>query len=126
MDGKNRELFEDNTPLSIVILDSDGSMKTLIKRFTKIPCYGIKTFIATEDNQADTNVYEGEDFEHGENNTFIDHAIFIGLPLKPKGECRVKMKLSINESGIIEMRAKEKETDNRLQVFLSRPELLSQ
>ena len=127
LDGKAKDLFDDVTPLSIGILDSDGSMKVLIKRFTKIPCYGVKTFETVFDNQteADINVYEGEDYQHGENNTFIDHAIFKGLTPKPKGECHVKIRLQIDENGIIEMKAKEKESNNTLKVFLSRPGLLS-
>ena len=127
LDNNSKNLFDDVTPLSIGILDSDGTMKVLIKRFTKIPCYGLRTFETVEDNQeeADINVYEGEDFENGENNTFIDHAIFKGLTPKPKGECHVKIRLQVNENGIIEMKAKEKETNNTIKVELSRPGLLS-
>ena len=127
LDGKAKNLFDDVTPLSIGILDSDGSLRVLIKRFTKIPCFGVKTFETSIDDQeeADINVYEGEDYENGKNNNFIDHAVFKGLTPKPKGECHVKIRLQIDENGIIEMKAKEKESNNSLKVFLSRPGLLS-
>ena len=127
MDGKSKDLFEDVSPLSIGILDAYGKLIVLIKRFTKIPCYGIETFSTFHDNQtnADIKVYEGEDFEHGENNNFIDHAIFKGLTPKPKGECHIDIKLQIDETGIIQMSAKEKESNNSLEVSLSRPGLLS-
>ena len=127
MDGKSKDLFEDVSSLSMGILVADGIMSVLIKRFTKIPCCGVDVFSTVEDNQEQANiqVYEGEDFKHCKNNKFIDNAIFKGLTPKPKGECNIEIKLQIDENGIIQMNAKETESNNSLEVSLSRPGLLS-
>jgi len=104
----------DILPLSIGIESDNGIMTKIINKGSKIPTSKYKYFTNDEENQTevDIKIYQGE-------RTFIKDNVEIGkftlknLQKKPKNTNMIKVEINIDNNGVINISASEKNSDNK-------------
>ena len=109
----------DITPLSLGIAVNNESknpeiqkegllMSVIIKRSTKIPFNNSDIFQTVSDNQTEARIqiYEGEK-KYVKYNHILGEMLIKGLPKKPKGQVKIKVKLFIDVNGILTVTASE-------------------
>jgi molecular chaperone DnaK len=104
-------LLYDVTPLTLGIRGKDDVMFKLITRNTSIPCKVEETFYTSEDNQEDVQimVFQGER-EEASKNKLLGTFVFEDLPPGRAREVAVKVCLSIDADGVIEVTATNPKT----------------
>ena len=77
-------------------------MNVIIKRGSKIPYVDTKEYYTTEDNQTNVSIviYEGES-QFVKDNNILGRVELKGLPKRPKGKVKIKIKFFIDVNGIL-------------------------
>ena len=113
----------DVTNLSLGINELGNKMSKIIKRSTPIPEETSEIYKTVEDNQEEAliEVFEGED-ESTKNNLLLDKFYIKNLPLKEKGEVKIKVNFSIDNNSILKVTAYDLQKENHFEKLeISRP-----
>ena len=113
-------LLLDVTPLSLGVETRGGLFTKLIERNTTIPTRAQQTFSTAVDNQSaiEVHILQGER-ELAADNRSLGRFELSGLPLKPRGHCKIEVSFEIDASGIVSVSATETETGKAAQVRIS-------
>ena len=111
----------DITPLSlgVEVINEDkddkirkegGIMDVIIKRGSKIPYVNTKEYNTIEDNQTNVSIviYEGES-NFVKYNNILGRVELNGLPKRPKGKVKLKIKFFIDVNGILIVTSSEED-----------------
>jgi molecular chaperone DnaK len=106
----------DVTNLSLGINELGNKMSKIIKRSTPIPEETSEIYKTVEDNQEEAliEVFEGED-ESTKNNLLLDKFYIRNLPLKEKGEVKIKVNFSIDNNSILKVTAYDLQKENHFE-----------
>ena len=87
-----------------------GIMDVIIKRGSKIPYVNTKEYNTTEDNQTNVSIviYEGES-QFIKYNNILGRVELNGLPKRPKGKVKIKIKFFIDVNGILTVTSSEED-----------------
>ncbi|GAH46734.1 unnamed protein product, partial [marine sediment metagenome] len=105
-------LLIDVTPMSLRIETVGGYSDVLIQANSPVPCEKARTFLTASDNQ--TVVYirvaQGESARFAEN-TRLGELELSGLKPAIRGEVKILVTFELDADGILNVRAKDKDTD---------------
>jgi molecular chaperone DnaK len=106
-------LLLDVTPLSLGVEVTGGYVDTLIQRNSPIPCEMTRTFATAQDNQAmvRVRVSQGEE-ERFDRNTLLGQVELSGISQGPRGSVRIDVSFSLDESGMLQVSARDQATGN--------------
>eukprot|EP00992_Anisonema_acinus_P000849 TRINITY_DN10304_c0_g1_i1.p1 TRINITY_DN10304_c0_g1~~TRINITY_DN10304_c0_g1_i1.p1 ORF type:complete len:656 (+),score=184.97 TRINITY_DN10304_c0_g1_i1:66-2033(+) len=107
---ENKVLLVDVCSLSLGIETVGGIMTRLIERNTPIPAKKSKMFSTNAENQATLliQVFEGER-ARTKDNRLLGKFELTGIPPQPRGKPKIEVKFEIDENGILQVGAKDKE-----------------
>eukprot|EP00667_Euglena_gracilis_P003752 EG_transcript_3760 len=107
---QDKVLLVDVCPLSLGIETVGGIMTKLIERNTPIPAKKGKIFSTNSDNQATLliQVFEGERAKT-KDNRLLGKFQLNGIPPAPRGKPKIEVTFEIDENGILQVGAKDKE-----------------
>jgi molecular chaperone DnaK len=110
----------DVTPLSLGLETLGGVMTKVIERNTTIPARRSETFSTAEDNQTavDVVVLQGER-EMASDNRQLARFRLEGIPPAPRGEPQVEVTFDMDANGILNVSAKDQQTDTRQEVTIA-------
>lgn len=110
----------DVTPLTLGIETMGGVMTPLITRNTTIPTTKSQVFSTAEDNQpaVDVVVYQGER-PMAHDNKMLGHFKLDGIRPARRGEPRIEVTFSIDVNGIVNVKAKDLDTQKEQQITIS-------
>ena len=113
---KNCILLIDVTPLSIGLKKYNNKMDFIIPRNTRIPCSTTINYLTVKDNQTKISfsIYQGES-ENCQDNIYIGKFQFEKITPQLKGKNIIEITFSIDINGILQISAKEKGKDNRIE-----------
>jgi len=113
-------LLLDVTPLSLGIETLGGVMTRLIERNTTIPVRKTETFSTADDNQTAVTirVLQGER-EMAASNRLLGQFNLEGIRLAPRGTPQVEVTFDIDANGILNVSAKDKETNKEQKVTIT-------
>lgn len=113
-------LLLDVTPLTLGIETYGGIYSPLIPRNTTVPTKKTQMFSTAVDGQTgvEISVYQGERPLVKENK-LIGHFRLSGLPVLPKGEPQVEVTFDIDTDGIIQVKARERKTNQDASITVS-------
>lgn len=118
----------DVVPLSIGLKVRNGLFERIIKKNTTRPVQVSRTFTTAASNQTSVNieVFQGER-EVAEKNDQLGEFILTGIPPAPAGTPQINVTFSIDDDGILSVKAEESVTGVNKEVTLEgREETLSQ
>lgn len=110
----------DVTPLTLGIETMGAVMTPLITRNTTIPTTKSQIFSTAEDNQpaVDIFVYQGER-QMARDNKLLGHFKLDGIRTARRGEPRIEVTFSIDVNGIVNVKAKDLDTNKEQQITIS-------
>jgi hypothetical protein len=113
-------LLLDVTPLSLGVEVSGGYVDRLIARNSPIPCESTRTFATTRDDQplVRVRVSQGED-ERFAKNTLLGELELTGLSKGPRGTVKVDVSFSLDESGMLQVLARDVASGNAVNAQLT-------
>jgi molecular chaperone DnaK len=113
-------LLLDVTPLSLGIETLGGVFTKLIERNTTIPTRKSETFSTAADNQTsvEIKVYQGER-AMASDNKMLGVFQLVGIPSAPRGMPQIEVTFDIDASGIINVSAKDKATNNEQKITIT-------
>lgn len=116
----------DVTPLTLGIETMGGVMTPLIPRNTTIPTTKSQVFSTAEDNQpaVDVVVYQGER-SMAHDNKMLGHFKLDGIRPARRGQPRIEVTFSIDVNGIVNVKAKDLDTQKEQQITISNSNGLS-
>jgi len=120
-DVENKVLLVDVCPLSLGIETVGGIMTKLIERNTAIPAKKSKIFSTNADNQAALliQVFEGERVKT-KDNRLLGKFELNGIPPAPRGKPKIEVTFEIDENGILQVAAKDKEAGVSEQITINK------
>jgi molecular chaperone DnaK len=101
----------DVTPLALGVETVGGFVDTMIERNSPVPCQRTHTFTTARDQQQIVRVRVSQ----GQGNRFTDTTLLgevelRGLRAGPRGSVRVDVTFALDESGMLEVSARDQET----------------
>ncbi len=113
-------LLLDVTPLSLGIETLGGVMTKVIERNTTIPARRTQTFSTADDNQSavDVVVLQGER-ERASDNRTLGRFRLENIRPAPRGEPQVEVTFDIDSNGILNVSAKDKDTNAEQRITIS-------
>jgi molecular chaperone DnaK len=117
--SKSEVLLVDVTPLSLGIETLGGRLTRLIERNTSIPCDKKDIFSTAADNQTGVtiSVYQGESEIAGSpSNRKLGQFDLTGIRPAPRGEPRIEVTFSLDKNGILEVKAKDLDTQKEAKI----------
>ena len=117
---KKDVLLLDVTPLTLGIETMGGVMTALINRNTTIPTTKSQVFSTAEDNQpsVDIMVYQGER-PMARDNKLIGSFRLDGIRPARRGQPRIEVTFNIDVNGIVNVKAKDLDTNKEQQITIS-------
>ena len=108
----NAPLLIDVTPMSLRIETVGGYSDVLIAANSPVPCEKTRTFLTASDNQTVVfiRVAQGESSRFAEN-TRLGELELSGLKPGRRGEVKILVTFELDADGILNVRAKDKDTD---------------
>jgi len=109
----NAPLLIDVTPMSLRIETVGGYSDVLIAANSPVPCEKARTFLTASDGQTVVfiRVAQGENVRFAEN-TRLGELELSGLKSAPRGAVKILVTFELDADGILNVRAKDKETDH--------------
>ena len=119
--SKSDVLLVDVTPLTLGIETEGGILTPLIERNTSIPKEAKQTFSTASDNQpaVTISVFQGESkLARSSSNRMLGEFDLKGIRAAPRGEPRIEVTFSIDHNGILEVKAKDLDTnvENKIEI----------
>ena len=113
-------LLLDVTPLSLGIETLGGVMTTLISRNTTIPTTKSQVFSTAADNQpaVDIGVYQGER-PMARDNKLLGNFQLSGIKPARRGQPRIEVTFSIDANGIVNVKAKDLDTNKEQSITIT-------
>ena len=117
---KTELLLLDVTPLSLGIATHGGYFTPLIERNTTVPVCKSHIFTTAKDNQTTVKirVLQGEN-ERAEDNELLGEFMLSGIRQAKKGEPEVEVSFDINADGIVNVSAKDLETNKEQSITVT-------
>jgi molecular chaperone DnaK len=113
-------LLLDVTPLSLGIETLGGVFTKLIERNTTIPTRKSEVFSTAADNQTsvEIKVYQGER-AMARDNRLLGVFQLVGIPPAPRGIPQVEVEFDIDANGILNVKAKDRATNNEQKITIT-------
>ncbi|MFF7140549.1 molecular chaperone DnaK [Streptomyces nodosus] len=113
-------LLLDVTPLSLGVETRGGVMTKIIERNTTIPVRRTETFSTAEDNQpaVDVVVLQGER-ERAADNRVLGRFQLTDIRPAPRGEPQIEVTFDIDANGILNVRARDRDTGKEQGITIS-------
>ncbi|PPS91015.1 molecular chaperone DnaK [Streptomyces sp. MH60] len=113
-------LLLDVTPLSLGVETRGGVMTKIIERNTTIPVRRSETFSTAEDNQpaVDVVVLQGER-ERAADNRVLGRFQLTDIRQAPRGEPQIEVTFDIDANGILDVRARDRDTGKEQGITIS-------
>ncbi|MEV8128991.1 molecular chaperone DnaK [Streptomyces sp. NPDC085944] len=113
-------LLLDVTPLSLGVETRGGVMTKIIERNTTIPVRRSETFSTAEDNQpaVDVVVLQGER-ERAADNRVLGRFQLTDIRQAPRGEPQIEVTFDIDANGILEVKARDRDTGKEQGITIS-------
>ncbi len=113
-------LLLDVTPLTLGIETSGGIMTPLIPRNTTVPTLKSQVFSTSKDNQdaVEIHVLQGERAESRLNKS-LGTFVLDGIPPAPRGKPQIEVTFDIDADGLINVSARDKDTDRAVHITLT-------
>ncbi|MFI8360461.1 molecular chaperone DnaK [Streptomyces sp. NPDC085612] len=113
-------LLLDVTPLSLGVETRGGVMTKIIERNTTIPVRRSETFSTAEDNQpaVDVVVLQGER-ELAADNRVLGRFQLTDIRPAPRGEAQIEVTFDIDANGILEVKARDRDTGKEQGITIS-------
>ncbi|MGC5562748.1 molecular chaperone DnaK [Streptomyces sp. FR-108] len=113
-------LLLDVTPLSLGVETRGGVMTKIIERNTTIPVRRSETFSTAEDNQpaVDVVVLQGER-ERAADNKVLGRFQLTDIRPAPRGEPQIEVTFDIDANGILEVKARDRDTGKEQGITIS-------
>lgn len=107
----------DVLPLSIGVETENGLMTKIIKKGNKVPTRNKSVFTNDKDNinELEISIYQGER-SLVKDNILIDKLILSNISKKEKGKNVIVIEMSVNNNCMLEVSAKEKNSDNIVKI----------
>ncbi|QDG54067.1 molecular chaperone DnaK [Persicimonas caeni] len=101
-------LLLDVTPLTMGVETAGGVFTPLIPRNTTVPCSHTEVFSTARDNQSMVRVHvlQGERKMAADNKSLAKFEL-VGIPPAPRGVPKIEVTFSIDENGMVNVRAKD-------------------
>ncbi|HEY7157684.1 MAG TPA: molecular chaperone DnaK [Gemmataceae bacterium] len=117
--SKSEVLLVDVTPLSLGIETLGGRLTRLIERNTSIPCDKKDIFSTAADGQTGVtiSVYQGEsEIAKSPSNRLLGQFDLTGIRPAARGEPRIEVTFSIDKNGILQVTAKDLDTQKEAKI----------
>ncbi len=113
-------LLLDVTPLSLGIETLGGVFTKLIERNTTIPTRKSEVFSTAADSQTsvEIKVYQGER-SMAKDNRLLGVFQLVGIPPAPRGIPQIEVEFDIDANGILNVRAKDRATNNEQKITIT-------
>src|SRR5262245_49187336 len=111
--SKSEVLLVDVTPLSLGLETLGGRLTRLIERNTSIPTEKTQIFSTASDNQpaVTISVFQGEsEIARSASNRLLGEFNLEGIRPAPRGVPQVEVTFSLDKNGVLEVKAKDKDT----------------
>jgi molecular chaperone DnaK len=117
--SKSEVLLVDVTPLSLGIETLGGRLTRLIERNTSIPTDKTQVFSTASDNQpaVTISVFQGEsEIARSPSNRLLGEFNLEGIRPAARGEPQIEVTFSLDKNGILEVKAKDKDTGKEARI----------